>query len=425
MLLSAIMKRYAFAGASSRAVGMYAKPIHQKFASSARAVGVFDVNQTRAKLLSNACGGPPVYADFDAMVRDVRPDCVIVTTVDRYHHEFIIRALEAGCDVITEKPMTIDAEKCRAVLAAEQRTGKCITVTFNYRFQPYTTRIKQLVHDGAIGDVLSVDFEWLLDRSHGADYFRRWHRRMANSGGLLVHKSTHHFDLINWWIDDEPARVSAFGERRFYGPTRAERGERCSTCSYTRTCEFFKDFAHDPQLRPLYFEAEHEDGYWRDGCVFSDEIDIYDTMSASVRYRRGALLSYSLNAHCAYEGWRAAINGTKGRMELLEIESGPGTNTDTLEVVLTYPGGKWPSFYGSKGSSEPRRIVDRVPVSKGGHGGGDDRLLQRLFSGTDIPDPLGHMAGSRAGALSILIGIAANTSIAQGSVVTIDDLLRG
>jgi predicted dehydrogenase len=390
---------------------MYARPIYDKFASSAQTVGVFDVNQTRARLLASACGNPPVFAGFDAMLRETRPDCVIVTTVDRYHHEFIIRSLEAGCDVITEKPMTIDDAKCRAILAAERRSGRRVIVTFNYRFQPYVTRARQLIHDGAIGDVLSVDFEWLLDRSHGADYFRRWHRRMENSGGLLVHKSTHHFDLINWWIDDEPQRVSAFGELRFYGPTRAERGERCSTCNFTRTCEFFKDYAHDPGMKVFYFDAEHEDGYWRDGCVFSDQIDIYDTMSVSVRYGRGILLSYSLNAHCAYEGWRAAINGTKGRMELLEIESGPGSDADAMDIVLSYPNGE--------------RAVERVPASEGGHGGGDERLLRRLFSSEDTPDPLGHMAGSRAGAMSILIGIAANQSIARGSVVRISDLLEG
>jgi predicted dehydrogenase len=403
------MKRYAFAGASGRAVGMYARPIAEKFCNTAQVVGVYDINQTRARLLSNVAGTPPIYSDFDAMLRETKPDCVIVTTVDRFHHEFIIRSLEAGCDVITEKPMTIDDEKCRAVLDAERRTGKTITVTFNYRFQPYVTRAKELIRAGAIGDVLSVDFEWLLDRSHGADYFRRWHRRMENCGGLLVHKSTHHFDLINWWIEDEPARVSAFGELRFYGPTRAERGERCSTCSYTRTCEFYKDYAHDPNLKALYFDAEHEDGYWRDGCVFSEEIDIYDTMSASVRYSRGILLSYSLNAHCAYEGWRAAINGTRGRMELLEIESGPGANPSAMDIVLAYPNGE--------------RVTHAVPASAGGHGGGDERLLQRLFSGESIPDPLGHMAGSRAGAMSILIGIAANQSIASQRVVRIADLL--
>ena len=240
------------------------------------------------------------------MIRQAQPDCIIITTIDRYHHEYILRSLEAGLDVIVEKPMTIDAEKCRAILEAEKRTGRKIRVTFNYRYAPYTTRIKQLLHQGVIGEILSVDFEWLLDTSHGADYFRRWHRRLENSGGLLVHKATHHFDIVNWWIGDYPQTVFANGDRRFYGPTRAERGERCSTCAFQRTCEFYIDYAADPLYKSLYFDAEHVDGYFRDRCVFDPEIDIYDTMSLNVRYSKGAMLTYSLIAHSPYEGWRAS-----------------------------------------------------------------------------------------------------------------------
>jgi predicted dehydrogenase len=403
------MKTYAFAGASSRAAGMYARPIAEQFSSTCRIVGVFDINQTRARLMSDASGQVAVFGDFDRMLQETRPDCVIVTTVDRYHHEYIIRSLDAGCDVITEKPMTIGAEQCRAILAAEKRSGKAVTVTFNYRFAPYTTRVKELVRAGAIGKPLSVDFEWILDTRHGADYFRRWHRRMENSGGLLVHKSTHHFDMINWWLDDEPERVFGLGELRFYGPTRAERGTRCSTCAHTRTCEFYVDLARDPNLKRFYFDAEHEDGYFRDGCVFSDEIDIYDTMSVSARYKSGALLSYSLIAHSPWEGWRAAINGTEGRMEMLLIESGHGADARSHPITI----------FNRKGD----RTVVNVPVPAEGHGGGDARLLRRLFGVDTSPDPLGYMAGSWQGAMSILIGIAANKSIATGNSVAIQDLL--
>ena len=93
-----------------------------------------------------------------------------------------------------------------------------VTVTFNYRFTPYVSKIKELISKGAIGKILSVDFEWILDARHGADYFRRWHRNKANSGGLLVHKATHHFDLVNWLINQEPETVFAFGGLNFYGP---------------------------------------------------------------------------------------------------------------------------------------------------------------------------------------------------------------
>ncbi len=235
------------------------------------------------------CGGAPVFGDFDELVAAAQPDCLIITTVDRYHPEYIVRALDAGRDAITEKPMAIDAAGCRAILEAERRTGRQITVTFNYRFPPHSSRIKELMQSGIVGQVLSVDFEWMLDTRHGADYFRRWHRRLANSGGLLVHKATHHFDVINWWLDDEPETVYAFGARRFYGPTREARGERCCTCPHAASCEFFVDYTTEPLYRALYFDAEHVDGYHRDGCVFSPEIDIYDTMGVTVRYRSGTL----------------------------------------------------------------------------------------------------------------------------------------
>ncbi len=402
--------KYAFAGASLRALEMYGKPITNNFAQSAQVVGVFDINPVRAQRVGEACGNAPAFGDFDEMLRTTHPDVVIVTTVDRYHHEYIIRSLRAGCDAITEKPMTIDDEKCREILAAEKETGRKVIVTFNYRFQPYVTKAKELLRAGAIGPVYHVDFEWLLDRSHGADYFRRWHRRKENSGGLLVHKSTHHFDLINWMLDSEPQEVFALGDRRFYGPTRAERGERCSTCAFTQSCEFFVDLAARPNLNAHYFQAEQHDGYFRDGCVFSEEIDIEDTMNVLVRYTNGAQMSYSLTAYAPYEGWNMVFTGRDGRMELKVTESGPETSGDTLTIRL----------FDRKGTL----TTHDVTVPKSGHGGGDALLLRRLFSGEEIPDPLGHMAGSRAGAMSILTGIAGNKSIASGQRVKIDELLK-
>ncbi len=404
------MKTYAIAGASSRGLFMYGKAITGTYHDTARLVGVYDVNPVRASYLSHACGGVPVYADFDEMLAHANPDCVIVTTMDRFHHEYIIRALQSGREAITEKPMTIDDAKCRAILDAECNTGKRLTVTFNYRFAPYVTRVKELLRANVIGRVLNVDFEWFLDTRHGADYFRRWHRRKENSGGLLVHKATHHFDMINWWLEDEPKTVYATGSRQFYGPTRTQRGERCCRCAYQHTCEFFADYAHDPLMKALYFDAEKEDGYFRDRCVFSDEIDIEDNMNAVVHYQNGASMSYSLVAHSPYEGWRVSLSGTEGRLETQEFHSGQHVNDPTQVITV----------YNRKGET----VSYDIPKAQGDHAGGDERLLERLFSGRQIPDPLGHMANSWAGAMSILIGIGANRSIATGSVIAIEDLLK-
>jgi predicted dehydrogenase len=389
---------------------MFAKPIEERFSAHACLVGMFDPNHKRMEFYNKHLKTQvPAYASFKKMLREQRPDCVIVTTVDRYHHEYIIAALNAGIDVITEKPMTVDEKKCRAILAAEKRSRKKVIVTFNYRHAPYVTNIKELIRDGKVGKILSVHFEWFLDTKHGADYFRRWHRRKENSGGLLVHKATHHFDMVNWFLEDEPQTVFAFGSRHVYGPTRKERGKRCSTCKYKGTCEFYWDITQAGEnVKGLYLNAEKVDRYYRDGCVFSPEVDIEDTMSLNVRYTSGAFLSYSLIAHAPYEGWRMSINGTAGRLEVEEYHSGN-------RVLDPFNGIR---YYDRQGNF----ITYEISKATGGHGGGDARLLRMLFVG-DLPDPLGLMADSRAGAMSILVGIAANKSIASGKPVDISRLL--
>jgi len=156
------MKRYVLVGASSRALSMFARPIAERFSDTAELAGIYDLNGARATFVSHAAGDAPVFADFETMVRQTEPNCVIVATIDRYHHDYIIRALEMGCDAISEKPMTIDAEKCRAILAAEQRTGRKVIVTFNMRSSPYIIRAKELVRGGMIGQVLNAHLEWFL-----------------------------------------------------------------------------------------------------------------------------------------------------------------------------------------------------------------------------------------------------------------------
>ena len=101
--------------------------------------------------------------DFENMVKENRPDAVIVCTKDCMHDVYICKALEMGCDVITEKPMTTDEKKCQRIIDTVKKTGKKVRVTFNYRYSPPRTQIKKMLLDGIIGKVLSVEFQWLLD----------------------------------------------------------------------------------------------------------------------------------------------------------------------------------------------------------------------------------------------------------------------
>ena len=433
--------RYAVVGLGGRS-NMYVTALADQFKEHGELVAFCDVNQVRMdnydERLKNQYGlSPrPCYAPdgFERMIKEQKVDTVIVTSMDRTHHRYIIRAMEAGCDAITEKPMTVDEEKCKAIFSAIDRTGKSLRVTFNYRYTPRATKVKQLLVDRVVGEIKSVHFEWLLNTRHGADYFRRWHRDKRNSGGLMVHKATHHFDLINWYLESRPKTVYGVGKLVFYGRENAE--ERGVSRFYDRGTghpnavgdPFALDLSADEKLRKLYLDAEVEDGYRRDQSVFGDGISIEDDMAVLVHYENGATMSYHLTAYSPWEGFRIGFNGTEGRLEFEVQESTyvSGSEDDTNQ----------PEVRDRKDFvvQEPVRIVVRPHWEKpyeveaesaveGGHGGGDIRLLNDLFVGGS-PDPLGHAADHIAGAESILTGIAANRSFATGEVVRVRDLFE-
>jgi len=413
-------RRYAVIGLGGRGYGMFAKPLVKEYADVAEVVAFCDLNQHRMNLANSLLGTTiATYTDAGAMLAEARPDVVVIATVDRTHHDLIIQALEAGCEVVTEKPMTTTAENVRAILDAERRTGGCLKVSFNARYGPPTEALKRELNGGVVGDLISVDFAEFLDTEHGADYFRRWHRRKENSGGLLIHKATHHFDQLNWWIGSQPEPVYAFGDLRFYGPHREARGERCLTCPHAAECEFYLDLRANERLRTLYLEAEHEDGYYRDRCVFSEEIDAEDTMVVVVRYENGVLLNYSLNAYMPYEGQRIGFNGTRGRMEIDLVDRYHGRDDEGKLRVQALP--VPPIVRVNPMFGKPYEVP--VEERTGGHGGADVSIRDHLFR-ADVPDPLAQKADSWAGAMSVLIGVAANESIATGKPVTIGDLLK-
>ncbi len=432
-------KRYAVVGVGGRSK-MYVKALASTHREHGELVALCDPNSVRLEYaneqLSEEFGAKPVATysprDFETMISRERVDTVIVTSIDRTHHDYIVRAMEAGCDAISEKPMTVDAEKCSAINDAIRRTGKNLTVTFNYRYAPRNSRVKEVLLSGAIGEIKSVHFEWLLDTSHGADYFRRWHRDKRNSGGLMVHKATHHFDLVNWWINSTPKSVFAVGDLVFYGKENAEkRGltefyDRSTGNSIARRDPFALHMDSKEKLRRTYLEAEHEDGYRRDQSVFSDGISIEDDMSVLVRYNSGASMTYHLTAYSPWEGFRIAFNGTKGRLEYNVTEVSYISTSDSDihgEQAIDkkgHPADIPAELVLHRHWQEPEYIPFEQ-TDESGHGGGDTRLLNDLFIGGER-DPLGRAADHVAGTDSILTGIAANIAMAEKRPVDVNEL---
>ena len=264
-------RRYALVGTGARAEMFAARPRHRPRRTRAELVALADVNPARMaahnRWLAELGAAPvPTYpADR------VRARCSPRSGSTRCwspawtatHDEYIVAALRRR---LRRDHREADDHR-RAELPADPRrrraqTGRQVTVAFNYRYNPVHERVRELLAGGEIGEIGSVHFEWLLDVRHGADYFRRWHRDKANSGGLLVHKA------------EPPLRPGQLVARRGAGRglrVRAavllRRGRRAGTATPATTTgrtatrgraddPFALHLADNPRLRALYLDAE-------------------------------------------------------------------------------------------------------------------------------------------------------------------------
>lgn len=434
-------KKYVVLGMGNRCA-MYIDAIAETHSDVAELVALGDTNPGRTEYYVNSVQeryGKRVDSfsptELTQVIHSRGIDRVIITTPDYTHADLIVEALTAGADVVVEKPLTVDATSSARIAEAVKSTGREVIVTFNYRYSPRNTALKAAILDGSIGKITSIDFTWVLDTVHGADYFRRWHRIKENSGGLLIHKSSHHFDLVNWWLADAPKRVYASGGLKFYGSdaaaargiTPAERGTREGAAEDP----FALDLRTDEKLKSLYLDNEHHDGYLRDQDVFSSGITIEDNLAVIVDYSRGAVLNYSLNAHAPWEGYQVAINGTEGRLELDVVERAavqPAEGGSPVDPSVSDDGQS--NQLRAKGE---RLLLQRhweqaeeieIVTGEGAHGGGDRLLLDDIFRGVG-EDPYSRPAGLLDGVHAIAVGICGNQSLASGMPVTVDDVDLG
>lgn len=403
--------RLAIVGTGERGALDWGKPIKQAYSDVVEIVGLCDVNGKRARAAQSLIGTEaPAFTDFDRMIQETTPEAVLVTTIDATHWRYCTRAMDLGVDVLCEKPLCTDETQCQAILDTQARTRRRLTVTFNARHGTTARKVKQLLMERAIGEILSVDFHEYLNTSHGADYFRRWHHLKENSGTLLCHKASHHFDQVNWWLESRPVEVSAWGELKFYGRNNSFRGTHCRSCPFQRQCTFHWDVTTNADYQRLYLDCESDDGYFRDACVWRENTNIYDTMSVRVRYENGALLTYTANTYLPFEGQSVSFNGTKGRLDAQGYRGG-GFRQSDLRLTRSF------------GKSESVRETER-PLT-GGHGGADSSIHDLVFRGQSAPDPLHLRADAKAGALSSLVGIAAYHSIERGGIpVKIAELIK-
>src|SRR5690606_37008507 len=158
-----------------------------------------------------------------------------------------------------------------------------------------------------------VDLTYYVDTRHGASYFLRWNRTRAASGGLTIHKSTHHLDLIAWWLGSEPTRAYGVGGRDFYGPDSPPRPAGASTIEEVRAQDPYQRAQAGTgtfpeatgQVRTGLFDLPYEVQYpaSQDMTLYDDEIDIEDHVASLISYASGATAAYSVQFSAPWEGY--------------------------------------------------------------------------------------------------------------------------
>lgn len=402
----------ALVGTGSRGINSWGKELVGPYSEFVEMVALCDINRKRVEVAKEMIGvDARTYHsdDFDLMIKEQKPDVVIVTTTDSHHVDYIVRAMELDCDVVSEKPIATEADQCQLIIDTEKKTGKKVYVGFNVRHMNESMEMKRILSSGELGKIIAIEYHEYLDTHHGASYFRRWHGKIKYSGSLLVHKSSHHFDLINWLLDAEPVEVQAMGRTAFYGPNNKFRGKNCRNCEFTSQCDFYWDMKKDKKSMKLYADCEDLDNYYRDGCVWDNKIDSQDTASVQVNYNNGTQLTYTLNAYLPYEGQYICFSGENGRLDVRLNSRQPWETEAPFDFRLT--------------KDRQTTKAWKVHPNQGGHGGADERVKDMFFK-PNQPDPRGQKAGSRAGVLSSMIGIAARKSIETGKAVKISEMIK-
>ncbi|MEE6283202.1 Gfo/Idh/MocA family protein [Georgenia sp. MJ170] len=441
--------KYAICGLSNRGIANFVLPLlgttggrdtvlgygsnTENFSAHGELVAVVDPDRERAedfvaRLVPDTAPPVAIYSpdDFDRMVQETAAERVIVASPDDSHETYILAALERGLDVVAEKPMVTTAAGAARVLAAERRSAGTVLVTHNLRYTARHRQIKQLLLDGAIGRIVHVSLDYFVDVRHGASYFLRWNRERARSGGLSVHKSTHHLDLVSWWLAAEPRQVHALGGRSFYGPDSPHRprtagGQWAQGDELRELDPYFRAQQGSGALTPDARQARtglydlpyhHQYPAGRDDYLYDDAIDVEDHYAALIGYDGGASVSYSINFSAPWEGYRLIITGTHGQLETQtgrtpQGEPLPGTDRLILRPLF----------------EEPQ--VLSIEQVLGGHEGADPLLRHDVFVGpTEESTRLGLVASSREGAVAVAAGEAIWRSIEQGGPVNVQDLLR-
>jgi len=319
-----------------------------------------------------------VHSDYRALARDPEVDWVFVGSWNCFHREHAIAAFEAGKDVFCEKPLATTVEDCLAMKRAHAKSGKNFIMGFTLRYSPHYRKIKEMVAEGAVGEIVSLEFNETLGFNHGGYIHADWRRLTQNAGTHLLEKCCHDVDLVNWIVGAKASRVASFGGLDFFKPENQGHIARLGKD---------KD-GHDAYQTWDIMERLNP---------FTTEKDIVDNQVAIIEFKNHVRASFHTNCNCAIPERRMCVVGTEGAIR--------------ADVVAGFIQHQRVGF---------DTTIENVDMGvSGGHGGGDSilgkALADSILNGTPSITPL------EDGFAAALTCFAIDEAMSSGKVVDVNN----
>ena len=397
--------KFGIIGSGSRGIMAFGKSIHGR--KDSELVALCDPNQVRMEKSAEILGFKPnFYHSVTEMIKSEQLDAVVITSPDFYHEENAVEALNAGVNVLIDKPLATTIKGCKNIIAAAKKSGKVIMIGFNLRHHAVLKRLKQIISDGTIGRVFLIENREFYDG--GRTYMSRWNRLYEQCGGLWIHKGSHDFDVFQWLLDfPKPLKVSSFAGVSVLNPNNipfevkpgTEVGPTCHTCIYGDICPDKYDIP-DIQNSPWSDEAVAIDGYSKDLCIYTSDKTTHDNGIAIVEYENGVRASHLECFVTPINDRRYTINGTLGQIE--------ASLTDRR--ITVFP--RW----------SKETVTYEIPEEEGGHGGADPKLLGSFIN--VINGESQNQSTTEHGMLSTAVGQAAELARRENRVVMIEELFK-
>lgn len=345
-------------------------------------------------------------------------DAVIISTPDNLHYGPAMAALEKGYDVLLEKPISPSEKECRDILTLAEKTGRIVAVCHVLRYAPYFERLRKLIQEGAVGELVSIQHMEPIEHIHMSHSYVRgnWHNSKETTPIILA-KSCHDLDIMRWMVNKPSRRIQAFGNLKWFRKENKPAGAppRCTDgCPVESSCPYSALKIYYRQRGWLYvFDLPDEKekqgeailnylkttNYGR--CVYQMENDQADHYTANIEFEEGITAAFSMEAFTPWGGRRTRIMGSMGFIE------------GDMEKYTYY------DFITDKSETVYSNAIEIETYKHAGHGGGDWRLVANWVQAVDKQDPSLLTSTIAQSIESHVMGFAAEKSRLNGTVENI------